>query len=167
MGEKGQTKIQEMAFVLIAIIVFFAMVALVYFSIRLSSLREDVITQREQSARETVRKLSDIPEFSWAGCSNCIDVDKVLVLKERFEGAYKNFWELDYLAIERIYPNGSVGECTLSNYPDCTTISLIKKTDSYGSPVSAFVALCGFDIAYGGVKCELGKIYASAESIEQ
>ena len=117
--KKGQTKIQEMAFVLIAIIVFFAMVALVYFSIRLSNLREDVTTQREQAARETVRKLSDIPEFSWAGCSNCIDMDKVVMLKERT--TYTNFWDLDYLSIEKIYPNRTARECTPSNYPDCTT----------------------------------------------
>jgi hypothetical protein len=165
MNKKGQTKIQEMAFVLIAIIIFFAMVALVYFSIRLSSLREDVTIQREQAALETVRKLADIPEFSWAGCSNCIDMDKVVMLKGR--DSYKNFWELDYLAIERIYPNRTIGECTSSNYPDCTTISLISnKTGNYGSPVSAFVALCGFDVAYNGVKCDLGKIYASAEAIK-
>lgn len=166
MTKKGQTKIQEMAFVLIAIIIFFAMVALVYFSIRLSSLREDVTTQREQAAKETVRKLSDIPEFSWAGCSGCVDLDKVIMLKGRIsDGSYKNFWDLDYLEIERVYPDRTVGECTSSNYPDCTTIRLINKTESYGSPVIAFVALCGFDATYGDMKCELGRIYASAKSI--
>ena len=144
------------------------MVALVYFSIRLSSLREDVTIQREQDAKETARKLADIPEFSWADCSNCIDMDKVIMLKERIgeRGTYKNFWDLDYLAIERIYPNRTTGECTSSNYPDCTTLVLINNTNNYGSPVSAFVALCGFDAAYSGIKCELGKIYASARAIE-
>jgi hypothetical protein len=163
MSKRGQTKIQEMAFVLIAIIIFFAMVALVYFSIRLSGLRADVATQREQAAKETVRKLSDIPEFSWAGCSNCIDFDKAVMLKGK--DSYKNFWDVDYLAIERIYPNRTAGECTSSNYPACTTLVLINKTGNYGTPVSAFVALCGFDATSNEIKCDLGKIYASAKSI--
>ena len=166
--KKGQAKIQEMAFVLIAIIIFFAMVALVYFSIRLYSLRGEATTLGEETARETVRKLSDIPEFSWAksGCSNCIDLDKVLALKGMIaDGTYKDFWDLDYLAIRRIYPERTAGECTSSNYLDCTTISLINKTADYGSPVSAFVALCGFDAGSNGIKCELGKIYASAKTI--
>jgi len=137
---------------------------LVYFSIRLSSLREDVTTQREQAAKETARKLSDIPEFSWADCSGCLDMDKIIMLKGK--KSYENFWELDYLAIKRVYPNRTAGECTGSNYPDCSTIVLINKTENLGTPVSAFVALCGFDVDYNGIKCELGKIYASAEAIK-
>lgn len=163
LNKKAQTKIQEMAFVLIAIIIFFAMVALVYFSIRLSSLKADVSMLREQGAKETARKLSDIPEFSWQECSGCLDLDKIMVLKGK--EAYKNFWEIDYLAIERTYPERAKTECTSSNYPDCSRIVLINKTKDYGSPVSAFVALCWFDFAYDSVKCELGKIYASAEAI--
>ncbi|MBS3066072.1 hypothetical protein J4229_03450 [Candidatus Pacearchaeota archaeon] len=162
--KKGQTKIQEMAFVLIAIVIFFSMVALVYFSIRLSSLKGDAETQREQSTKEIIRKLSDIPEFSWADCSGCIDMDKVFVLKGK--SSYNNFWALDYLAIEKIYPNRTKSECTNANYPECTTIILINKTGSYGSPTGAFVSLCGYYKEYGGIRCELGKIYASAKEIQ-
>ena len=50
MGKKAQLKIQEMAFVLLGIMMFFGMVALVYFSIRLSSLEQDVGSQREEEA---------------------------------------------------------------------------------------------------------------------
>ena len=164
MKKKGQMKIQEMAFVLIAIVVFFAMVALVYITIRLSSLREDVTAQREESAKEIVRKLADIPEFSWAKCTGCIDSDKIFMLKNF--ASYKNLWELDYLAVEKIYPIRTSVECNNANYPDCTTITLINKTKDYGTPVSAFVAICGFDQLTKYSRCEIGKIYASAETIK-
>ena len=163
-NKKGQMKIQEMAFVLVAIIIFFAMVALVYLSIRLSSLREDVTLQREQSARELVKKLSDIPEFSWADCSGCIDADKVLVLKNR--ASYKKLWDVDYLMVEKVYPNKTKIECNKANYPDCTTITLINNTKDYGAPTSAFVALCRYEADGDYTKCELGKIYASAKAIK-
>ncbi len=163
--KKGQMKIQEMAFVLIAIVVFFVLVALVYLSIRLAGLKEDVSAQREEAAKQLVRKLSDIPEFSWAGCPGCIDMDKVFVLKER--KSYKNLWDIDYLAVEKIYPNRTWLECNKANYPDCTTVILVNNTKSYGSPVSAFVSLCRFESASGGYTiCELGKIYASAKAIK-
>lgn len=161
--KKGQMKVQEMAFVLIAIVIFFAMVALVYFSIRLSTLKTDVTTQREEAAKELVRKLADIPEFSWAECSGCVDVDKVLMLKDRT--SYKKLWDVDYLMIEKVYPNKTQIECNAANYPDCTTITIINNTKNYGSPTSAFVALCGYEVSAGSVKCELGKIYASAKAI--
>ena len=161
--KKGQMKVQEMAFVLLAIILFFAMVSIVYFSIRLSSLRGDVTAQREQAAKETVRKLSDIPEFSWADCSNCIDVDKVFMLKGR--ASYKNLWDVDYLSIEKVYPNATNRECNNANYPDCTTITLVNKTVYSGISTSAYVALCRFEPQGDYTKCEIGKIHASAKAI--
>lgn len=163
--KKGQLKIQEMAFVLIAIVVFFAMVALIYLSIRLANLRSDVTLQREEAAKQLVKKLSDIPEFSWAACPGCVDMDKVFVLKER--AAYRKFWDIDYLMVEKVYPNRTSAECNRANYPDCTKITLVNNTQNYGSPTSAFVALCRFEAAGGGyTKCELGKIYASAKAIK-
>ena len=164
MNKKAQMKIQEMAFVLLAIIVFFGMVSLVYFSIRISNLKTDTGIQREQSAKEVVRKLSDIAEFSWASCSGCIDEDKVFALKDRT--SYKNLWDIDYLSIQKVYPNSTNIECDKSNYPHCSTITLINSTKDYGVPVSAFVALCRFEPDGGYTKCELGKIYASAKAIQ-
>jgi len=161
--KKGQMKIQEMAFVLLAIIIFFAMVVLVYLSIRLSSLKEDVGTQKEEAAREIVRKLSDIPEFSWADCSGCVDADKIFALKDM--QAYKGLWDMDYLMVEKIYPNATKRECNRANYPDCTTITVINSTKNFGTPTSAFVALCRFDATGDYTRCELGKIYASAKAL--
>ena len=163
MNEKGQMKIQEMAFVLIAIVIFFAMVALVFFAIRLSSLRTDVAAEKEQGARELARKLADIPEFSWAECPGCVDADKVMALKDM--PAYKKLWDLDYLVVERVYPNRTMTECTLANYPDCSTITIINATKDYGTPATAFVALCSYEPTQGGyVKCELGTKRAAAKA---
>lgn len=166
-NKKGQMKIQEMAFVLVAIVIFFAMVALVYLSIRFHGLRESASLQREESAKELAKKLADIPEFSWTGggCSGCMDAEKALALKEM--DAYKKFWDIDYLMIEKVYPNMTKRECTRANYPDCSTITLINNTKEYGIPVTAFIALCSYEPSKGGyVKCELGKIHASARAIE-
>lgn len=167
MAAKGQMKIQEMAFVLITIIIFFAMVALVYFSIRLSGLKEDVTALREESAKELSRKLADIPEFSWTAttCSGCIDLDKVLVMRDR--PAYRGFWDLDYLMVETVYPNKTNVECTRANYPNCNKITLINNTKYFGSPSTAFVSLCRIEPSKGGyVKCEMGKIHAASKVIQ-
>ncbi len=164
-NKKAQMKIQEMAFVLMAIVIFFAMVALVYLSIRLSTLQQDVTAQREEATKELVRKLADIPEFSWAGCSGCVDLDKVFALKDR--ASYRKLWDIDFLRVEKVYPNITSAECNKANYPECTSITLINNTQNYGSPISAFVALCRFEASQGGyTKCELGKIYASAKAIK-
>ncbi len=161
-------KIQEMAFVLVALMIFFAMIALVYFSIKLTSLRDDALTLRDDEAKELVLKLAGTPEFSWTAfdCSNCIDSDKAFLLKNR--KTYKDFWDLDYLRIETIYPIKNNGECNEGNYPDCSSITIINKTNKYGSPSVAFVSLCRQEILGQSdyVKCEVGKIYASGKGLQ-
>lgn len=164
MDRKAQLKIQEMAFVLIGIMIFFAMVALVYFSIRLSGLREDVTIQREEEAMQLAQKLTGTPEFSWAGCANCIDLDKIFALKNR--KTYSGFWNLDFFMIERLYPKRNGAECVSGNYPECTKITLVNNTKYFGTPATSFATLCWFNPDKGGyIKCELGKIYAAPRQI--
>ena len=163
---KGQLKIQQMAFVLVALIIFFAMVSLFYFSIRVSNIQKSAVSLSEDAAKELVRKLSGTPEFAWTAtdCASCIDLDKVILLKNR--KAYSGFWSLDYLAVERVYPSKE-GECTKGNYPNCNKITIINKTLSYGSPAWAYVALCRQDFAKSAyVKCELGRIFAAGKGIQ-
>ena len=162
---KGQLKIQEMAFVLVAIMIFFAIVALFYITIRTNTLRDDAGLQREEEAKELVRKLSDSPEFSWtaSSCSNCIDLDKVMALKDKPE--YKNFWNIDYLMVEIVYPAKNGVECGRGNYPDCSTITLVNKT--IGTPITAFVAVCRQEFRQRGYPiCELGRLYASGKALQ-
>ena len=160
---KGQMKIQEMAFVLVAIMIFFGMVALVFFSISLSNLKTESATQRQELAKEVARKLADIPEFS-AGCTGCIDLEKVLAVKNM--KIYKNFWDIDYLMVEITYPNKTNRECTEATYPNCNTIIVVNNTKSFGTTSTAFVAICGFAADMGGNKCELGRIHAAGKVIK-
>ncbi len=166
--KKAQLKIQEMAFVLVAIMIFFAIVTIFYINIRVSGLRENVQELRGDEAKELVRKLAGSPEFAFTAgeCVNCIDLDKALLLKDPERKIYQGFWNLDYLKIELIYPEKR-GECSRKNYPDCSTLTLINKTN-YGIPEGAFVALCRYENSgsQNYIKCDLGKIYAAGKGIE-
>ena len=83
-SKRGQIKIQQMAFVLVAIMIFFSFAALFYFSLSVSKLKGDAEDLREKEVKETVRRLAGSPEFSWTvyDCPTCIDLDKVMVLKD-------------------------------------------------------------------------------------
>lgn len=158
---KGQMKIQQMAFVLIAIMIFFTLVVLFYFAIRVQTLEKSAVGLREEGAKELVRKLASSPELSWSrDCENCIDLDKAMMLKDR--KSYEGFWKLDYLAIKKIYPENKEN-CTLSNYPDCGEIVLVDGRK--GIPSDAFVSLCRWEGSGNYEKCEIGRIFASGEPI--
>lgn len=160
---RGQMQIQQMAFVLIAIMMFFALILVIYAAARASSLKSMANDLKSQEASELVRKLVDSPELGWTGdgCSHCVDLDKAFLLKNRAE--YKGFWRMKYLKIEKIYPESTKVECNGANYPDCSTITLVNETANFGIPSSSFVSICRWDQQgdLGYTKCEIGKVYAS------
>jgi hypothetical protein len=159
-------KIQEMAFVLVAMMIFFGLVALIFSSINLNKLSKQSEGLRENDARELVRKISGTPELSFTAttCSNCIDIDKALVLKN--QKAYYGFFNLDYMMIERVYPSKK-GECTIGNFPDCGRITIINSSGFLSAPYS-YVSLCRYEgsIDKGYYKCELGRIHAAGKGLE-
>jgi len=164
---KGQMKIQQMAFVLVALMIFFGMVALVYFSLSISNLRENAQELKEREAVEIVKKISYSPEFVFTGedCSSCVDLDKILMLKE--SSKYEKFWNLDYLTVEKV-SNETSNECNRFNYPNCNVITVVRETSNFGSANVAFVTLARWDSglgAGGGFRYELGKIYASGRNL--
>jgi hypothetical protein len=161
-NKRAQLKIQQMAFVLVAMIIFFALVSLVYFSIRVNVLKRTVANLEDDKAKEVVQKLSSIPELKWENdCSSCIDLDKAIVLKNRT--VYKDFFGLDYLAFEVLYPNRRDRECTAGNYPDCKWVTLTK-TGNF-SATTAYASFCRFDQLTNAQKCELGVIHAAGKAI--
>ena len=166
-NKKGQIKIQQMAFVLVALMIFFALVSLFYFSVRYSALKTDVETLREQEVREVVRKMAGTPEFAWTiyDCDACIDLDKIIALKDRT--TYEGFWRnIPLLQIVRVYPTyPGERECTREIYPNCNTITIVDENKDLVAH-SAFVALCRYESEIDFTKCELGKIVMGFETLE-
>lgn len=163
----GQMKIQQMSFMLIAVVIFFVLVGMVILVIRFSGLKESATELQEKNAILLVTKIANSPEFSCEEAfgtrkTDCIDMDKVMMLKENIE-KYANFWGASNIEIRRIYPANQGVECNVNNYPNCDTIKLIDKGVS-GYDVSNFVALCRKEKQ--GNKCDLGIISISYEEVE-
>lgn len=159
--KKAQMKIQQMAFMLIAVVVFFSLIGIVILSFQFSDLKESAALLEERNALLLVTKLSNSPEFSCGEAFgttrvNCVDLDKVMVLKQNIE-KYKNFWDVENIEIRKIYPVEGGGEilCNSENYPNCNIIKLISDSEE-GVGIANFVSLCRKED--GRDKCELGKI---------
>ena len=167
-NKKAQMKIQQMAFMLLAVTVFFIMAGLFIITIMFSGLRENAELLEERNALLLASKVADSSEFSCRSDfeikGNCIDMDKVMALKNNI-GPYRGFWGVDGLEIHKIFPaNSGQTECVSENYPDCEKITLVSPEG--GTGIANFVSLCrktneNADGSPGGAaydKCELGKI---------
>ena len=161
----GQIKIQQMAFMLIAVTIFFALVGMFFLTIEVSRIRESSGELEEKNALLLVTKLANSPEFSCgesfgSGKVNCIDADKAMALK-KYAKDYSNFWGISNIQIRKIYPVNNGKECDSGNYPDCEIIKI--KNGEITSEYSNFVSLCRKEIFGEGYydKCEVAKLMVS------
>ncbi|MEK6906362.1 MAG: hypothetical protein AABW81_01935 [Nanoarchaeota archaeon] len=167
-NKKGQLKLQQMIFMIVAVTLLFSIVGLFFVSLALSGIKEDAIMLEEKNAMLLVTKLANSPEFScgdsFGGTRiNCLDLDKAMALKENI-AKYSNFWGVSTIEIRKIYPAERETICENSNYPDCNVLKLFSKEQN-GFSISNFVALCRKESNNGQIydKCELGKIIVSYE----
>lgn len=160
--KKAQMKMQQMAFMLIAVTLFFVIAGLFILTIGIANLKHSAAILNENNAVLLASKIADTPEFSCENAfglamTNCIDMDKVMALQGRAQ-EYNGFWGISGLEIRKVYPApGQDVECDLYNYPDCSTITLVPFTSGTGK--SSFVSLCRKEyenLTYD--KCELGKV---------
>lgn len=165
-NKKAQMKIQQMAFMLIAVMVFFSLIGIVILSFQLSDLKGSASSLEERNALLLVTKLSNSPEFSCGSAFgttriHCVDLDKVMVLKQNIN-KYSNFWDVKNIEIRKIYPSEEDEiHCNLENYPNCNIIELIPDARE-GVGIANFVSLCRKED--GKDKCELGKLIVSYET---
>ncbi|MDO8623409.1 MAG: hypothetical protein Q7R52_04125 [archaeon] len=166
----GQIKIQQMAIMMIVLTIFFVFVALFIITIKLSGTKDKATALEEENAMLLVSKLAESPEFSCGeaygyGASNCIDLDKVIILKEKNE--YNGFWPVSSIEIRKIYPKTTDIECTKSNLDNCNIIKVYSKTTDTIAQ-STFVSLCRKEKTANGVenKCDIAKLIVGYETKE-
>ena len=168
---KAQLKIQQMAFMLMAVTLFFVLAGMFVLVVKFSGLKGSATALEEKNAMLLVSKLANSPEFSCGEAFginriNCIDADKAMILKENII-KYADFWGVSNIEIRKIYPAETEKLCNLGNYPDCNIIRIRPKEIS-GYDLSNFVSLCRKESFDGETydKCELAKIMLSYEGSE-
>ena len=160
-NNRAQMKIQQMAFMLIGITIFFVLVGLFALSLSSGGMKAKKAALDEKNALLLVSKLANYPEFS---CENafggdrvdCIDFDKVFILKNHPE--YSNFLDVGNIEIRKVTDEEEI-ICTQTNYPNCNFMHVFGD-ESEGDDKSIFVSLCK-KMNYEGTpydKCELAKL---------
>lgn len=172
--KKAQMKIQQMSFMLVAVFIFFALVGMIVVTVFLNNMYKEANELKEQNAQLLASKIANSPEFNCGEVydeerTNCIDLDKVMVLKDNID-KYNKFWGIESLEIRKVYPKTNQTsqeiECTKINYPYCNKITLINNSETPDR--YSYVSLCKEEIynEKSVSKCELGIIIIGYEGIQ-
>lgn len=167
----SQMKIQQTAFLLLAVTLFFVLAGIFALGFWVSNLKSSATALEEKNAMLLVSKLANSPEFSCGNAYginriNCVDADKFMVLKDE-SVKYRGFWGVENIEVRKLYPviNGNI-ECSISNYPECNIISLKSSAERANFiSVENFVALCRKEFKDNKIydKCEMAVLMVSYE----
>jgi hypothetical protein len=176
LNKKAQMKIQQMSFLLIAVFLFFALVGMIVITVVMGNITDSATILKEKNAKLLASKIANSPEFSCGEVygtqkTDCIDADKVMILKENINtNKYtSSFWGVSGIEIRSLYPKWTLQndiECTRNNYPKCNVIALIKSEEGYGK--GNYVALCRKERYNGEIvnKCEMAEIILKYKEVE-
>lgn len=164
-NKSAQLKIQQMAFMLLAVTLFFVLIGMLLLTIKFSGLKKSATELEQQNALLLVSKLANSPEFSCGDAygnieTNCVDADKAMIIMKN-KRDYEGFWgDTAGIEIRKILPSGNT-LCTTSNYPNCEIIKISQSDE--GNYISNFVSLCRKEKYEGDIynKCELAKLMVS------
>ena len=166
-NKKSQLKIQEMAFMLVAVILFFVLVGLFAASIVYKNLKESATTIEKEETLSAISNLAGTAEFICTNNRpNCVDEDKLMALIGK--KSYENYWPFTSLKILKFSgftkKEKDFIKCTIQNYPNCDIFEIYDEKSSNENVVHSFVALCRVEFEKDSYeKCEIAQILAGSE----
>lgn len=155
-NKTAQMKIQQMAFMILAVFLFFIIVGLFFLSIELRSIRQEAMILNEEAAISSLQVISDMTEFSYdSGESLTLDEDKLRVLSTI--SGYDSFWGVSSIKVYKIYPAERIIKCPAQN---CNYYEIYNNGQKNVKEYSTFVSICKKVKEFGYVydRCEIGKI---------
>ena len=157
---KGQMKIQQMAFMIIAVFFFFILAGLFLLNIYSKDIRKSANQLERENAISSIEVIADMSELNCdSGEKLCLDEDKLLIMSGNFGKSYNNFWPVASIEVLRIYPHPyPLIECPS---PDCNHYNIYDNGQREKEAHSSFVSICRK--AKGAERrCEIGLLIIGA-----
>lgn len=150
----AQLKIQETAFMLLALALLFVLIFIFYSNMEMQQFYAATNKLKAEEALSMLEKIAAMPEFSCLK-GTCIDYDKVTAIKN--VSGYDALWRsLNSIQIMTIYPEKSL-------------ITVYDKGGKNTVGYSAYFPLCKTKYREGYIwqDCDLAKLIVSFEELKQ
>jgi hypothetical protein len=156
---KSQMKIQQMAFMIMAVFFFFILVGLFFLGIQFRGVGESAQQLQEEQAISSLKVIADMPELNYdSGWSMALDEDKLRVMSGNFSENYKDFWPVASIKVYKVYPRpDNFVKCPALN---CNYFEVYDSKQSNVKEYSTYVSICEKvrESGYTYDKCEIGKL---------
>ena len=158
--KSAQMKIQQMAFMIVAVLFFFILVGLFFLSWQYKSVRGNYAQLQKDSAISSLSVLTDMPELTCGYL--CLDADKLQAMVGKSE-SYRDFWSVASIEVRKVHPE--VSEWVECPSADCNVYEVYDSGQTNQKKYSTYVSLCK-KIKEGGYiydNCDIAKLIVGVE----
>jgi len=165
---KGQMKIQQMAFMIVAVFFFFVLVGLFFLEIQFKDIKSGAAQLQKDQAISSLKVIADMPELNYNSReSMMIDEDKLKIISGSFGLDYDLFWPVASVGIYKIYP--AFNEIKKCPGLGCNFYEIYNSEQKNVKTYSTYVSICKKMKEYGSVydRCEVGKLVVGVKIYEE
>lgn len=164
---RGQMKIMQMAFMIVAVFFFFVLVGLFFLSVAFKDVAKGAEELQKEQAISSLEVIAGMSEFSFGSRGSMIlDEDKLIVMSGNFGSEYDEFWPVASLRVYKVYP--VFDEEKKCPGVDCNYYEIFSSGQRDIVTYSSFVSICKRMKEFGSVydRCEVGKIVVGTKILE-
>ena len=158
-NKTGQFKIQQMAFMILGVFIFFVLVGLFFMRIQMGGLNSSFASLQREAALSSISIISNMPELRYSSSEELtLDKDKLVIMASTFSQDYEEFWPVASVKVYKVFPKFEKEvKCPAV---DCNYYEVYKSDQKNVSEVSTFVSICE-RVREGTTtydRCEIGKL---------
>jgi hypothetical protein len=159
-NKKADMQIQQMAFMIIAVFIFFGLVGLFFINIQVSKIGSNAASLQRDQAISSIQVIADMPELSFSAVETMtLDEDKIRIMSGEFGKDYELLWPVAYVGVRKIYPKPERPiKCPAEN---CNYYEIYNSSEQESYEIqSTFVSICSKRKEGKSIynKCEIGKL---------
>ncbi len=168
MAIKGQMKIQQMAFMIVAVFFFFVLVGLFFLNVQFKSIKGTFSNLQKEQAISSLGVIANMPELNYDSSETMtVDEDKLVAMSGDSSSVYNQFWPVASIGVYKIYPpQTKIIKCPAYK---CNFYQIYNNGQTNVKTYSTYVSICKRIKEDGSIydKCEIGKLVVGMKINEE
>jgi len=165
---RAQMKIMQMAFMIVAVFLFFVLVGLFFIGIQFKDVASSAAQLQKDQAISSLSVIADMPELNYdSSDALTLDEDKLRIMAGGFGDVYYEFWPVASVSVYKLWPIATeLKECPGVG---CNYYKLFDNDQTNVKTYSTYVSICKKIKESGFVydKCEVGKLEVGVKIYEE
>ena len=167
-NQKAQMKIQQMAFMIVAVFFFFILVGLFLLKVQFSGIQKSAAELEKEQAVSSLKVIANMQELNCNSRESlCLDKDKIKIMSGELKEFYETFWPIASIKVYLLDTESTeIIACPSLN---CNYFEIFDNKQTNTEEYSTYISVCEKvkELSYIYDDCEIAKLVVGRKIIEK